>query len=332
MIGSMNLPLAQPVVPLRDRDSPAPLLICAAVAIVLHVAVLAMFLTQVVAVIPSQRSERPSAVIVPPPPPQDDEVTIGREDSVVSSVAWIDHADFHDLLARRSRTLQPALQQMVDPVEEAPIELDATPPAPVAVAEVAPPTPPQPEVPAEQLRPPAGAIAARVPLPLPELDTPAETPLARRIAPVEPGEREPDHVVTPPTPEPVAPSPPTPASASEARPTAAARSDREAPPTTVLEDSFRVVPGRVEARHGLEIQTVAPRFSIPARFTAPRNPVAEVVFNRHGEVVDARLTRSTGYENVDGPILASLYRWRAKGERIEQMQGTLTITVNILLQ
>src|SRR5690606_25501453 len=62
---------------------------------------------------------------------------LGREDSSVSSVAWIAHDDFRQLMAQQSQSLQPALQQEVDPTEDAPLELDPTPPTPAGPREQA---------------------------------------------------------------------------------------------------------------------------------------------------------------------------------------------------
>lgn len=116
----------------------------------------------------------------------------------------------------------------------------------------------------------------------------------------------------------------------ESTPTSAPRDEREAPPVSRLSD-LRVQPGRVIARQGIEIRTVEPRFSDIARRTSlPRNPDVLLTFNTDGEVLHARVIRSTGYANIDGPVLASLYRWTAHGELLEEVDDTFTLRVRIL--
>jgi len=123
------------------------------------------------------------------------------------------------------------------------------------------------------------------------------------------------------------------ASEQPARPTAAPRRDREAPPVVRVNETVRVRPGAVLTSEGIEIRTVAPRPSVVAQSsTIPRNPQAVLTFNRHGEVVEVTMVRSTGAGNWDGPVVASLYQWRASGRRIEALgEGYLEIPVRLLL-
>lgn len=256
-----------------------------------------------------------------PQAPAPEEPMFGQVESRVSSVAWISHDDFRELLARQSSTEQPALQQKEDPVPEAPAELDPTPPAPTAEpAEIMPPalTPPMPPDPTMAAAPPA----ADLPLPSPDSEAVGELP---RVEP---------------SPAPPATAPAETASAAtqsapptEAKPTSSARSDRESPPTSLLSDAVVVQPGRVIAREGLEIKTVAPRFSaITLASILPRNPRALLTFDGSGQVIEVELLRSSGAGNVDGPVVASLYKWRASGRRIEELgDGTLKAPVTLLL-
>ena len=108
------------------------------------------------------------------------------------------------------------------------------------------------------------------------------------------------------------PSPRTIRQEQEDKPTAAPRSDRESSASTLEVDRTEIKPGRVLTSDGIEIKTVQPRFSVVTQVsTLPNNPVARIVFNpRDGSVIDVTLVRSSGYPNVDGPVLASLYKWR----------------------
>ena len=83
---------------------------------------------------------------------------------------------------------------------------------------------------------------------------------------------------------------------------------------------------------GVKIKTVAPRFGVAARLgAAPRNPKVALRFDRDGTVIRAELVKSTGYAGLDGPILASLYKWRASGSMFDELKGQLEVEVHLLL-
>ena len=123
------------------------------------------------------------------------------------------------------------------------------------------------------------------------------------------------------------PSPQTP----PARPTPAPRAEKEADPFD-LTGALRVVPGRTVVRRGVEIQTVRPRFGVATRASVlPGNPKVKVRFDRDGKVIKAWITQSSGYPSVDVPIVASMYRWRAKGKRLAELKGPFEVEIHILL-
>jgi outer membrane biosynthesis protein TonB len=118
--------------------------------------------------------------------------------------------------------------------------------------------------------------------------------------------------------------------APKSNPTAAPQQPREAPPVSRIEG--QVKPGAVIARYGIEIRTIRPRFStIAVRSSIPANPTVQVVFDKLGDVVDARILKSSGYANIDSPILNSLYRWKATGENLKKLTGNLTVEIRFLL-
>jgi hypothetical protein len=103
--------------------------------------------------------------------------------------------------------------------------------------------------------------------------------------------------------------------------------------------------GKPLAREGIQITTVRPRWSITTRVTsAPRNPTVEVVFGPDGKVRRAGFKRhtdgfllSTGDSRVDQPLIDALYRWKAKGARIDDLgpgsgESSVTITLRIVLR
>ncbi len=77
--------------------------------------------------------------------------------------------------------------------------------------------------------------------------------------------------------------------------------------------------GRPAAGQGLEVITVRPRFSVTTTLTTePQRSSIDVVFGRDGTVLKAAFLegKTTGYSEVDGPLLDAVYRWRAKGKAL----------------
>lgn len=262
-----------------------------------------------------------------------EQLKLGRDDEPARvTVAWIAHDDFQELLARESITLQPILQDKVDPTPGAPLERDPEDTGQQASA-AAQPTPPTPN-PADAPSPASQQTAdtSRAPL---DTGGPGELPAADPGAVDQPGDAPQDTPGIPqPTPtQPQSPPeiPPTVASQEEGdKSTSAPRSDREVDPTNLI-SARSVRPGQVLVGPGLEVKTFRPNWSAAARFTIPRNPEVVITFDPDGTVLQADLLTSTGFENVDGPLLSSLYRWKATGKRLEQFTAPFQIELTILL-
>ncbi len=91
-------------------------------------------------------------------------------------------------------------------------------------------------------------------------------------------------------------------------------------------------PGRVIAGEGIEIKTAHPRFSAVALSSSvPKNPIVKVVFNKQGTVINADIVKSSDYPNIDGPIVASLYKWQATGKKLAEMNRSFEVTIHIIL-
>ncbi len=315
----------------RYHDSNVPLVICFAIALLL-----ALVCFGLAPHVPARGWSAPAPATGRLDWPWQDRPRLGSPRRTVSNVAWIAHDDFRELLAPPSDTEQPALQREADPVPEAPVRLDA---AGTSVAEEDEPTP------TERVAPAADEPAASTD----ETATPsAERPGASALAgvaasevgdlavsplPIEPTPRPGDGVPIGPPASAANPAPAESAEAADAPATAAPRTDRESTAVTRIAESVNVRPGGVVTGRGIEIKTVAPRFSTIARLTAvARNPSAVVTFDRSGTAVKVELTRSSGSDNIDGPILAALYQWTAHGERIERLEGVLEVEFNIILR
>ncbi len=250
-----------------------------------------------------------------PRPPEDPPLGTPT-DPERATVAFLSYEAFEEMKAKRSRTLQPAMQRVVDPVTQAVPRLDPTPPAAVpsvvAVAAVVPPvvvpqtTPPRPPVP---------PVPPLPPVPRREM-VDVVGPQPPPVPPTPPVQEMPPPVVA------VATAAPAAASEASPRPTSAARTESEALPRVIELDSPEVRVGRVLVSNGLEIHPVMPAFEGPTLASAwPSNPRVRLTFNPDGKVRDAKLLDSSGYPAVDAPVLASLYRWTMTPESIEKAGG-----------
>jgi len=292
-----------------------------------------------------------------------------------ATVAWLGAEAYQDLVAPKSTVDQAPSQEQVDPVEDAPMRVDATPPAPpvndapprpkaptppesIATPELAPtaqptPAPPVPSVsplPAlPEPAPQADALAAatpdlkplrRDPVDAPNIDaqpapdpTPDATPRPDP-EPVEPtptvDQPEPSPADTPAPPQPV--TPPAAEPTEQAAPTASPDEDRESEAAQQRDDRpQQVQPGRVFVSRGIKIETAHPRFDAVTLSSAlPTNPLVRIRFGTDGRVMRATIVESTGFQDVDGPLLASLYKWKATGEELTKRDEPFEIEMRVL--
>lgn len=112
------------------------------------------------------------------------------------------------------------------------------------------------------------------------------------------------------------------------------RSERESDASSLTEP-VEVLPGQPAAAEGLEIITRRPIFTRYTRTTVlPDNPRIKVTFDRTGRVTKAVITQTSGYADVDNPVINSVYQWVAKGERLAALtaSGEFTLSVQIILR
>jgi hypothetical protein len=163
------------------------------------------------------------------------------------------------------------------------------------------PTPPPTTVPARESR-----------------DAPSLTQPAPRPAETQPAD----------SPRPVARS-------ARGAPNTGAQSDRESDPSSIIDvprEHWQL--GKPLAAQGLELKPRRPDVTILTQLTAwPRNPTAQITFDRTGVPTLAVLLIDTGDSRVDAAIIAALYRWRAAGKPLEQMKDgdTIDITIRLLI-
>lgn len=236
---------------------------------------------------------------------------------------------------------EPSADEQAEPAPEIELEPDPVPePVDLAIATA----PPALEAPPAM---PEGAGPA-IPEPSPETDlvegppSPSAQPVIDPVVlapPVEPAPSpEPQEPSVPPeegasveqpdlsvtnTPEGAAPdAPPVPAAGAPGAPTDALPglpSDKESEGFSRTKPLV-IQPGRPAAPKGLDVQTLRPRWAHYTVLTAsPRAPLVEVHFQRDGSVHRARVLETSGYPDVDQPVLDAVYRWRASGEALRKL-------------
>lgn len=256
-------------------------------------------------------------------PEEEEKLMPGQLTPGISRVNLVTHEDYQKLLADQAKFDQPMTQTKVDPTPDAQRSpLDPTPPA--IQSKTAEPLPasqmlvqaPRPTEPTPQAMRPLNAETFDGPR---DPDAELTQAVEQAIDPeTEPGElSEPDIAAqpTPPQPERVTIAEPRPASAepSVSDPTVAPKTDSESPAVSRIK-GLAIQPGSVHSVQGVKITTVAPRFSLVARHTTtPHDPIVRVTFDSNGKAIRADVIRSSGYDNIDSPILNSLYQWTAEG-------------------
>ena len=127
------------------------------------------------------------------------------------------------------------------------------------------------------------------------------------------------------------PVPPT----QPSNPTSAPRDESDVPPTILEDRQFAVEPGGVITRPGIQIVASTPDITTPSWLVSgptAANPIVRITFDREGNVKKIDMIRTTGHANLDSPIKASFFNFRAKGEALKRVRDTFTIEIKLLLK
>ena len=91
--------------------------------------------------------------------------------------------------------------------------------------------------------------------------------------------------------------------------------------------------GKVLVGKGIKVTTKLPTppGTGARRLSLPRNARVRVTFTADGKVYEAEVIKSTTYAEWDAAIEASLYRWTAEGEAVENAEPYIAIEWNYLL-
>jgi hypothetical protein len=314
------------------RRARLPILACLLASLIIHVTVVVPAFSATL-----QRSrEAPSRAAqlaaddVEPPETAPPEVDLGIDASHHTTLTWVGYDEYREHLAQLADVEQaaftlapPAAEAVADAVADTEAVADAvavteavadavavtdTFPVAVAPAEIGERAVGEPE-PAPQTEPDRPSFQARV-----------MSAVARIIEAGRRGEiAEPSALPS--------------ETSDEPRPGETAM--KESDPSSIIDVPIEQIRlGRPVAREGLELRPRRPHFTAHLLVTSsPHNPLVEIVFRRDGVPVRAAIIESSGDARVDHAIEASLYRWRASGKRLLELEGeeTLTVTLRIVL-
>lgn len=266
------------------------------------------------------------------------ETPLGIDADTPSSFTWIGYEEYEEQIATKSEVEQAAFTATPGvPGNPSTPAADATPPQDAtAPPEDTPEEAPAPAA-ASPLAPGGDVMAAaqawadmltRAGAETKE-ETKEATPREEKPTP-EPAEKpKPVEEPKPPKPQP-SPEPPAEDSGSpEAAPGEAAEKDSDA--TSVLDiDIDELKLGKPVARQGLEVKPRRPEFTTLMSLTsAPGNPLVEIRFGADGKPRTAAILESTGDSRVDRALETSLYKWRARGKKLDDLTGKRTVNVQI---
>jgi outer membrane biosynthesis protein TonB len=110
-------------------------------------------------------------------------------------------------------------------------------------------------------------------------------------------------------------------------------SDLESDPTSIIEvprENWKT--GRPIAADGIILRPRRPSFTAhQSIINAPKGLTAMLVIDHRGKPVEVEILHSTGSSSIDRSLVASLFRWRAAGEKIDAViEGeTINITIHV---
>jgi hypothetical protein len=296
---------------------------------------------------------------------QDDLVKAGLDKGSDAGMAWIGYEEYQEHIARHSETDQAAFTEKASgggapaagaPSESPPsptptpttaIAQEPTPPPTPAPEASPPPTPPNVPIVAEGVGgtlpvvkndppvPPVPPVPQAPATAVPESPVNPNTPVVPATptptpTPTEPAKPE----IKPSTASSGAPQPaPAPGTPGPAEPTneSGQLSDRESDATSIIDaPPSKWRNGKPLAQKGLEVLTKKPELPILTRLTtSPTAPICEILFGKDGKPVTCRLLVSSGSEEVDGPVLDALYRWRARGSQLDKLAPGKTLRFRV---
>jgi hypothetical protein len=275
-----------------------PLLIAFIASLALHFAVIPIITNKQ---IPYPFAPPPDASHLETPPNDAPEVELGIEKSNVSTLTWIGYEKYQKHLARLAI------------VEQAAMQLEQVTPRPTPK-----------EIAIEQPHKNVDQILHE----LSNTITPL-TDIATQFIDALRGIRF--SIASPPPPPPIHPTPKQKQTVEPETTIVAEPAELESDATSIVEvprESWKT--GRPVAAEGIILRPRRPSFTAHQSITnASGGFSAVLIIDHRGRPTDVQIVQGTGSASIDRSLVASLFRWRATGEKIDNIIGDATIDITI---
>ena len=277
---------------------------------------------------------------------------LGLDQSTTSSMTWVGYDTYKEHLAQLSEFDQAQFNEASSPDSSAPSDQQATPAKQPGTPSNAGGQPSKQSTPSttqsgggsgpiDGLGAEGGGIPTTGQGPLADAPTgkadktgkkpakepgkqePKPTKPAKKAGPQKPGDQPSSGGGAPATPPSDAPEPP--------QPDAADKSSDATSTITVPREKW--ISGHPVASQGLELHPRKPRFTTLQTTQAARDMLVTLRFDKDGKPATAEILKTSGNVGIDAAILASLYRWRATGTRLDALakKKTLDITLELIM-
>ena len=275
-----------------------PLLFAFIASLAIHFAVIPVFINKQIT---TPFAPPPDASHLETPPIDTPEVELGIEKSDVSTLTWIGYEKYQKHLARLAIVEQAAMQ--FEPPIHKPVSKE------ISIKS------PQKNV--EHLSHELFNTVAPL------------TDIATQLIDALRGIRF--SIASPPPPPSIRPAPTAELAVESEITPVAEPAELESDATSIVEvprESWKT--GRPVAGEGIILRPRRPSFTAHQSITnASGGFIATLVIDHRGRPTDVQVVKGTGSTSIDRSLVASLFRWRATGERVEHISGDGTIDITI---
>jgi len=247
--------------------------------------------------LPLVYSDSPSMTYIPPakashletPREDEQEIQLGIDESQVSTLTWIGYKEYEEQRARYASVEQASMTAEVEVANQRPSFEQL-----------------------QQIVAPLGVLGKDFLDAMMQLEISMPPPLIVESKPIEPIQSDTRDE--------------TPEATSDAYP-----SDRDSDATSIVHISpEHWKAGKPAAAEGIVLRPRRPSFTANQLVTsAPSSLVAALYIDKRGKPIDVVILMGTGSGSIDRSIESSLYKWRASGNRVDDLEGDETVRIQI---
>lgn len=247
--------------------------------------------------LPLVYSDSPSMAYVPAakashletPKEDDQDIQLGVDESQVSTLTWIGYTEYEEQRARYATVEQASMTAEVEVASQRPSFEQL-----------------------QQIVAPLGILGKDFLDAMKQLEISMPPPLIVESTPMEPIQPAATTETTEPR--------------SDAQP-----SDRDSDATSIVHISpEHWKAGKPAAAEGIVLRPRRPSFTANQLVTsAPSSLVAALYIDKRGKPKDVVILMGTGSGSIDRSIESSLYKWRASGNRVDDLRGDETVRIQI---